>query len=141
MPIRRHVAVPGAGSTRSLCRVASALLVAAIATAPFVVRLASDEWNRAPVVFALGIGVPLLACVSWSLIQQHSGDSPPTFDITRRLIIASSLVAVCITAICLLGIWGVLVNVVLLPVASALLALAWVQPRTLATNCQLHSSD
>jgi hypothetical protein len=105
-----------------------ALSTSAVAT-PFLVRVGYGERNDQVVIVALGISLPVLACVFLTLAQQRRGEGGRLSFAPAPLAAAAMLMTISVVAICLLGYVGALVDFLTVPAAAAFLALAWVQPR------------
>ncbi len=106
--------------------VALCLLGVAGAFSPLPIRLADGEWHWPLIGLAAILTAPIAACVGWSINQRRRHRSTPTFA-TRPLVVSARLIAATVVAVGF-GVIGILVSFVLVPVASALLAVAWVQP-------------
>lgn len=109
--------------------VSGLVLGAFVAVCPLVVRWADTlEWKWPLVVFACGPALLLLGFVILTLLQQHRGVRVTSFE-PAPLRVSAYMMSVWVLAGGVLGYFGVLLAVIILPTCAGLVALAWVRPR------------
>jgi hypothetical protein len=103
------------------------LLAVLMAASPFIVRWAYQDWNLEMVLLADGPAVPFVGFVALTTWQQRRGASLTSFA-ARPLSTAVYLMSIWVLGACVLGFVVLLIGVIVLPLSTACLALAWVQP-------------
>lgn len=122
--------------SRSLT-VAASVSVVVVISVPLISRFAYGYWNGWIIGIALVMVVPVTA-IAWLTIWQERHRSAPTSFASRPLVVAVYAVSFGGLALSCLGYLGVFIDLILVPLAAASLALSWVQPRgwnAVATTC------
>jgi hypothetical protein len=118
--------VPRSGVSRGLARALAAAVTCALSS-PFLVRWASDEWHFYVIGFAIALVLPGIVCACITIRQERRGLAT-SFD-PEPLTGSLALATIAAFAICIFGVVGAAIDLLLVPMAGMFLAVAWVQPR------------
>lgn len=125
--IGHYALVRVTASAERRLRVAAVLLTVVIVANPFEVRWVYQDWNSLMVAVSIGPAIPFAAFAILTLSQLRRGMEVTSFA-PRTLGTAVFLMAVWVCGDPLLGYMDLLLGAIVWPIATALLALAWVRP-------------
>jgi hypothetical protein len=122
-------AVAVAARTKRLLAGALGASVTVAAVAPYVVRLVYGSSNANIIIVAWAMTIVPAACIVATLAQQRWGTAGPRFFREHLLAVASIMLAFAALALCGAGLIGVMLDLLLVPIAVMMLLIGWAQPK------------